>query len=129
MFPLSATLDHVGPLTRSVEDAAAMLEAIAGYDSNDPTSAPGEAPNYLAAVNRGVKGLRIGIDRKYAFDGVDLEIKLEIDREVRCLNNAGSTIVPFKMPAFDAALADWVVLCSVVASLAHTESYPSKKRG
>ena len=129
VFPLSATLDHVGPLTRTVEDAAAMLGAIAGHDNNDPTSAPGAAPNYLAAVNRGVKGLRIGIDRNYAFDGVDKEIKQAIERALRCLKNAGATVVSFKMPSFEAALAEWGVLCSVDAALAHAATYPSKKRG
>lgn len=129
VFPLSATLDHVGPLTRSVEDAAAMLSAIAGYDPNDPTSAPGEAPDYLAAVGRGVKGLRIGIDRKYAYKGVDKEIKQTIERALRCLKAAGATIVPFKMPPFEAALGEWGVLCSVDAALAHKQTYPSKKRG
>ncbi|MGR8949348.1 MAG: amidase [Gammaproteobacteria bacterium] len=128
VFPLSATLDHVGPLTRSVEDAAAMLGAIAGFDSNDPTSASGDVPNYLAAVSRGVKGLRIGIDRKYAYDGVDKEIKQAIERALRCLKSAGAIIVPFKMPSVDAAIAQWSVLCSVDAALAHQATYPSKKR-
>ena len=59
VFPLSDTLDHVGPMTRRVEDAAAMLGAIAGHDDNDPTSLPGSAPDYLASLNAGVKGLRI----------------------------------------------------------------------
>ena len=129
VFPLSATLDHVGPLTRSVEDAAAMLGAIAGHDKNDTTSAPGEAPNYLAAVNRGVNGLRIGIDRKYAYNGVDMQIKQAIERALRCLKAAGATIVPFKMPDFEAALAEWGVICSVDAALGHTATYPAKKRG
>ena len=129
VFPLSATLDHVGPLTRLVEDAAAMLSMIAGHDNNDPTSAPGVAPDYLATVGRGVKNVRIGIDRKYAYNGVDKEIKQAIERALRCLKEAGATIVPFKMPEFEAALAEWGVLCSVDAALAHTATYPSKKRG
>lgn len=64
VFPLSETLDHIGPLARTVEDAAAMLAAIAGHDINDPTSASSTVPNYLASINRGVKGIRVGIDRK-----------------------------------------------------------------
>lgn len=129
VFPLSETLDHVGPLTRSVADAAAMLAAIAGYDANDPTSAPTEVPDYLSILNRGVKGVRIGIDRQYAFNGVDAEIKKAIERALRALKTAGAKVVSFKMPPIDAALAAWGPICSTDAALAHAATYPSKKRG
>jgi amidase len=129
VFPLSQTLDHVGPLTRSVEDAAAMLAAIAGRDVKDPTSASLPVPDYLSTINRGVKGIRIGIDRKYAFGGVDAEIKKGIERALRALKAAGAIIVPFKMPPLEAALAAWGPLCTADAATGHAASYPSKKSG
>ena len=129
VFPLSQTLDHVGPLTRSVEDAAAMLTAIAGRDVNDPTSSSLAVPDYLSTIGRGVKGVRIGIDRKYAFGGVDTEIKNAIEKALRTLKAAGAIIVPFKMPPVDDALAAWGPICSADAATGHIASYPSKKRG
>ncbi|HCU88664.1 MAG TPA: Asp-tRNA(Asn)/Glu-tRNA(Gln) amidotransferase GatCAB subunit A [Gammaproteobacteria bacterium] len=129
VFPLSQTLDHVGPLTRSVEDAAAMLQAIAGRDTSDPSSSSIKVPNYLATIGRGVEGVRIGIDRKYAFNGVDVEIKKTIERAIRVLKDAGAIIVPFKMPPLEAALAAWGPICSSDAATAHAASYPTKKRG
>ncbi|HJP36435.1 MAG TPA: amidase [Gammaproteobacteria bacterium] len=129
VYPLSETLDHVGPLTRSVEDAAAMLAAIAGRDGNDPTSASVTVPDYLGGSGRGVKGLRVGIDRKYAFDGVDPAIKRSIERALRTLKAAGATVVPFKMPPLAGPLAAWTPLCATEAALAHAATYPRRKRG
>lgn len=129
VFPLSQTLDHVGPLTRSVEDAAAMLAAIAGRDAKDPTSSSIAVPDYLSTIGRGVKGVRIGIDRKYAFGGVDAEIKKAIEQALRALKAAGAIIVPFKMPPLEAALAAWGPICTSDAATGHAASYPSKKRG
>ena len=71
VFPLADTLDHVGPMTRSVADAAAMLGVIAGADRNDPTTYKARVPDYLEAIGDGIRGLRIGIDRGYATDGVE----------------------------------------------------------
>lgn len=129
VFPLSETLDHIGPLTRSVEDAAAVLGAIAGYDRRDPTSSSLPVPDYLSGIRWGVKGVRIGIDRKYAFNGVDPEIKKAIERALAALKSAGAVITPFKMPDVDPANAAWGALCSADAALAHSATYPSKKRG
>ena len=129
VFPLSQTLDHVGPLTRSVEDAAAMLAAIAGRDTNDPSSSSLAVPDYLSTIGRGVKGVRIGIDRKYAFGGVDAEIKKAIEKALRALKAAGAIIVPFKMPPLAPALAAWGPICTSDAATGHAASYPSKKRG
>jgi len=129
VFPLSETLDHIGPLTRSVEDAAAMLGAIAGRDTNDPTSSSLEVPDYIATIRRGIKGVRVGIDRKYAFKGVDPAIKKVIEHALLAFKAAGATIVPFKMPSMGAAIAAWTPLCAADAALAHAASYPAKKRG
>src|SRR5690349_17293416 len=65
MFPLSFTLDHVGPMTRTVEDNALMLEAIAGHDPHDPGSAPAKAGHYASKIDRGVRDLRVGFVRHF----------------------------------------------------------------
>ena len=65
VFPLSWTLDHIGPLTRSVEDAAITLQVLAGHDPRDPASADVAVPDYRADLEKGVSGLRIGIPRAF----------------------------------------------------------------
>src|SRR6516162_1669977 len=68
--PLSESLDHIGPMTRTTADCAAMLAAIAGADPRDPTALLAPVPDYVAGLAGGVRGLRVGIAREYAFDGL-----------------------------------------------------------
>ena len=65
MFALAPSMDHVGPMTRTVEDAAIMFEAMAGSDPHDPTSLPDPVPSVRADLGRGIAGLRVGFDRRY----------------------------------------------------------------
>lgn len=74
VVPLSQSLDHVGPLARTVADSAAILQAIAGHDADDPTSVNTPVPDYLAAINHPITGLRIGVPRHYFFDDLNGEI-------------------------------------------------------
>jgi Asp-tRNA(Asn)/Glu-tRNA(Gln) amidotransferase A subunit family amidase len=74
VIPLSTSLDHVGPLVASVEDAAIVLQAIAGYDSADLTSAQVPLADYVSATEEGAKSLRVGIVRSYFFDDLDPEV-------------------------------------------------------
>jgi aspartyl-tRNA(Asn)/glutamyl-tRNA(Gln) amidotransferase subunit A len=84
VIPLSLSLDHVGPLTRSVGDAAAVLRAIAGYDSQDQTSANTPVPDYLAVLET-KKPLRIGIPRKFFFDDLDPEVAKAVEEAIKIL--------------------------------------------
>ena len=74
VIPLSASLDHVGPLTASVEDAAIVLQAIAGYDPAEVTSAEAPVADYVSILQEGVKRLRIGVARANFFDDLDQEV-------------------------------------------------------
>ena len=74
VIPLSASLDHIGPLTSTVEDAALVLQAIAGYDPDEVTSAYVPVADYLSTLRKGVKELRIGVARAYFFDELDPEV-------------------------------------------------------
>jgi aspartyl-tRNA(Asn)/glutamyl-tRNA(Gln) amidotransferase subunit A len=74
VVPLSVSLDHVGPIARSVADAAVVLQAIAGHDSRDPASADQAVPDFSAGLSDSPKGLRVGIPQSYFFDGLDAEI-------------------------------------------------------
>ena len=129
VVPLAETLDHVGPLTRSVEDAAVMLGAIAGRDPNDPSSASIDVPDYLKGIRKGIKGVRIGIDRKFAMSGVDPQIKKAIERGIRAFKAAGATIVPIKLRMVAEAVDAWAPICTSEAAVAHAATYPSKSSG
>ena len=85
VIPLSASLDHVGPLTATVADAAIMLQAIAGYDAEDLATADLPVSDYVSAMKEGVKSLRVGVPRAHFFDELDAEVASAIDHALRGL--------------------------------------------
>ena len=97
-MPLSFTLDHIGPLTRSVADAAVMLRVIAGHDPHDPTSSDRPVPDYDKALDRGVKGLRVATPENYFFDDVTAEVADLTRRSLDVLADLGAEIVPVRLP-------------------------------
>ena len=127
VLALAESLDHVGPLTRGSADAAIALQAIAGQDPNDPTSLPAPVPDMLDGIDGGVRGVRIGLDEKYATDGVDPELAAAVVEGVAVMKELGAEIVPVQMPDVDSYLSAWPILCSAEAVAAHRENYPSRK--
>ena len=127
VLALAESLDHVGPLTRSAADAAISLQAIAGQDPSDPTSLPARVPDMLDGIDGGVRGVRIGLDEKYATDGVDLELAAAVIEGVAVMKELGAEIVTVQMPDVDSYLPAWPVLCSAEAVAAHRENYPSRR--
>jgi len=128
VLTFSASLDHVGPMCRSVMDAALMLQAIAGNDPNDPTSLPGKAPDLLGGIGKGMKGLKIGVDHGYINKGVDPALANAIETAVRKMEEMGATLVPFQLPATDKEHGDaWFTIATREAYEAHKATYPSKK--
>ncbi len=126
VLPLAESLDHVGPMTRSVADAAIMFEAIAGFDDNDATSLREPVPNMREQLERGVAGLRIGFDRAYALNGVDRGLARAIEAAVEQFTQLGAEIVNVQMPELSQALATWPVICAAEAAAAHRADYPSR---
>jgi aspartyl-tRNA(Asn)/glutamyl-tRNA(Gln) amidotransferase subunit A len=92
VIPLSPSLDHVGPITRCVSDAAVILQAIAGFDSVDPTSADRPTENYIAALEKKLEPLRIGIPRKFFYDDLDPEIATAIKHALSVLEASAKDI-------------------------------------
>ena len=127
VLALAESLDHVGPLTRSTADAGIMLQAIAGQDPNDPTSLPDPVPDMLGELELGVKGVRVGLDEKYATDGVDAELARAVLEGVKVLEGLGAAIVEVQMPDVDSYLPAWRVLCPAEAMAAHSEHYPTRR--
>jgi amidase len=83
IFPLGESLDHIGPMTRSVTDAALVLGIIAGRDAADETSLSAPVEDYTAALDRGAKGIRIGVDEKYIAAGASPEVATAVLDAVR----------------------------------------------
>jgi amidase len=126
VLALAESLDHVGPLTRSSADAAIMLGAIAGQDPRDPTSLADPVPDYLATIDDGVAGLRIGLDREWALDRVDPAIVGVVDAAIGIMRGLGAEIVDIAMPDIADAIEGWPLLCSSEAASAHAANYPSR---
>ena len=127
VHPLGETLDHVGPMTRSVTDAAIVLEAIAGHDINDPTSLKDSVPDMLEDLNSGVAGMRIGYDRAFASEGLNAGLVTAIEDALSVLEYLGASIVDVKVPVDPATIGDtWFAICSREAFNAHAKTFPSR---
>ncbi|WP_405228129.1 amidase [Lentisalinibacter sediminis] len=127
VIPLAESLDHVGPMTRRVADAAAMLQVIGGPDPNDPTTLGEPVPDLFADIDAGVKGLRIGYDEAFATEGVDPRLASAIQDALGQLAAMGAEIVDVTMPAGSTGLADpWSAIAAAEALEAHGEFYPER---
>jgi len=126
-FELAASLDHIGPMTRSAADAAAMLAVIAGADPNDPTAAQVPVPDYLATMTRGVQGLRVGVDRAWCIDCVDPDTQTTLREVLRVLQDLGATVVDITFPDPTQVVLDWSPLCAVQAAVAHEATFPARR--
>jgi amidase len=126
VFPLADSLDHVGPMARSAADCAAVLQVIAGWDHNDPTSIDAPVPDYLDELGKGVRDMRIGIDRAYAMDGVDPQVSEALQNAIDVLKSLGARIVEVTMPPWEALAANWIRMCAIETAVAHADTYPAR---
>jgi len=117
---LSWSLDHVGPMARSVSDIALVLSVISGHHPSDPTSSESVVEDYSGALEGGARGLRIGIPRDWFFDVCDSEIKSSTEAAVRELELAGAHIVEVDLPhahLSDPTTVGWLIIYPECASL------------
>lgn len=112
-FPLAWTLNHVGPMTKTVKDAAALLEIIAGYDSRDITSVNVPVENYLAAITGDVKDLVIGINESYFFNQVDNDIDQAVRNAIKQLEDQGAKIQEIEIPSLKHS--EWAVMTTIIS--------------
>ena len=100
VVPLSFSLDNVGPLTRTVEDNALILHAIAGHDPNDPSSDPRPVPDYTATLRDGVKGLKIGLIRHFYTEDLqaDAEVAASVEATAELLQSLGAEVREIRLP-------------------------------
>jgi Asp-tRNA(Asn)/Glu-tRNA(Gln) amidotransferase A subunit family amidase len=97
VIPLSASLDHVGPLAATVEDAAIVLQAVAGYDAADVTSADIPVADYVGELREGAKGVRVGVPRAYFFDDLDAEVAAAMEHALAGLQSLGAELREVKL--------------------------------
>ena len=126
-FELAATLDHIGPMTRSAADAGAMLGAIAGADPKDPTASLAAVPNYLAGMQRGLRGLRVGIDARWNSEGVDAATLKVMEGALATVRELGAEVREVTFPDPAQVIVDWFPLCGIEAAVVHESTYPARK--
>jgi aspartyl-tRNA(Asn)/glutamyl-tRNA(Gln) amidotransferase subunit A len=112
----ASSLDQAGPIARDVRDAAILLGSMASVDAKDTTSVDAPVPDYEAAVERGVKGLRIGIPKEYRIDGMPPDIARLWDEGARWLKEAGAEIVEISLPHTKYALPAYYIVAPAEAS-------------
>lgn len=105
IFPASWSLDHIGPIVRRVEDAAVMLMHMAGRDVADPTTSDVQVPDYVRAINREFKALRIGVPRNHFFEGSDARVSKVVRNAIHKLEGLGCTAVEFEFPHVEEIMA------------------------
>ncbi len=124
---LSWSLDHVGPLTRSVADAAVTLQVLAGHDPRDPGSSSASVPNYLAGIDDGVRGMRIGVPSNFYFDLLEPEVEANVRAAIVGLRAEGAEIIDVDLPMIDALMAVEYGLLMPEASAFHRETLRSHR--
>lgn len=116
LVAFASSLDQIGPLTKNVEDSAYVLQAIAGYDASDSTSANVDIPDYTAALTGDVKGLRIGVPKEYLGAGIDPRVKEAVMNALKVYESLGATWEEVSLPHTDYAIATYYLLASSEAS-------------
>ncbi|MBI4279502.1 MAG: aspartyl/glutamyl-tRNA amidotransferase subunit A [Armatimonadetes bacterium] len=115
VLPLSWSLDTVGPLAWTAEDAAILLRAIAGADPRDPSSSDAPVPDYQGGLRGGIRGLRVGRPRQYMFDLVDSEVAAAVEEAIGVLRSLGAEVEEVSTPWLDDAI-------SAAAAIVHAEA-------
>jgi amidase len=129
-FVLSASLDHLGPMTRCAADAAAMLAAIAGLDDKDPTTLPAPVPDYDGALAAGVLGardLRLGIDARFNSEDVDPLVARLTAEAGKVFGALGARTIEIAFPDVTPMRKAWAPFCAAETALVHKDTYPSRK--
>jgi amidase len=126
VFALADSLDHMGPMARSAADCAAVLQVIAGWDAQDPTSLDVPVPDYMAEIGKSVRDMRIGIDRSFAFDGIDPQVVDALEGALEVFIKLGARVVEVTLPEYDALVNAWVRMCAIETAVAHRDTYPAR---
>ena len=110
LVAMASSLDQIGTFTKDVKDAAYLLNIISGFDKFDSTSSKENVPNYLESLNKGVKGLKIGIPKEYFAEGMDADVEKNIKEAIKKYESLGAEIVEISLPNTEYALAVYYIL-------------------
>jgi aspartyl-tRNA(Asn)/glutamyl-tRNA(Gln) amidotransferase subunit A len=116
LIAFASSLDHIGPLTKTVKDAAIVLRTIAGRDPMDSTSADVPVPDYVAELEKPVRGLRIGVAKEYLGEGLDKEVRSAIEAAIQKLAKQGCEIVDVSLPHTRYAIPTYYIVATAEAS-------------
>ncbi len=116
LVAFASSLDQIGPITKSVRDSALLLNVISGHDPRDSTSAPAEVPDFAAGLDRGVKGLRVGVPREYFVEGLDPEVERCVREAIGVIEGLGAEVVEVSLPHTGYAVATYYILATSEAS-------------
>jgi len=116
LVAFASSLDQVGPLTKTVRDAALIMNVIAGHDPQDSTCLNEPLPDYTAALGRDLHGIRLGLPKEYMIEGIDPQVKSAIDVAIAQLETLGAEIVHVSLPHTDYSTAVYYILATAEAS-------------
>jgi len=116
LVAFASSLDQIGPLTNSVEDAAIVLDAITGHDERDSTSYKIEKQDYITGLNKDIKGLKIGVPKEYFKEGLSADVKQSIDDAIKTFEGMGAIVEETSLPTFDYALSAYYIISSAEAT-------------
>lgn len=116
LVAFASSLDQIGPFTHTVEDAALVLQAIAGHDPNDSTSLDVPVPDYSAGMNDGVKGMKLGVPKEYFVEGTDPQVAARVREAIEVYRSLGAEIVEVSLPHTKYAVADYYIIATAEAS-------------
>ena len=116
LIAFASSLDRIGPLTKTVKDAAIVLRTIAGRDPMDATSAEVPVPDYVAELDKPVRGLKLGVAKEYFGEGLDSEVRNSVEAAIQKLADLGCEIVPVSLPHTEYAIPTYYILATAEAS-------------
>lgn len=116
LVAFASSLDQIGPLTKTVADSALLLNVLSGRDPMDSTSLPDPVPDYTAGLDRGVKGMKLGLPREYFVEGMDKDVEKIIRDAVAHFTKLGAEIVEISLPHTEYAVSTYYVIATAEAS-------------
>src|SRR6202451_1430463 len=116
LIAFASSLDHIGPLSNTVKDAATVLRTIAGRDPMDSTSADVPVPDYVAELDKPVRGLKLGVAKEYFGEGLDEEVRQAVEAAIATFQGLGCEIVPVSLPHTPYAIPTYYLVATAEAS-------------
>src|SRR5215475_2921558 len=116
LVAFASSLDQIGPVTKTVRDAALIMNAIAGHDRQDSTSLNEPLPDYAATLGNDLRRVRLGLPKEYMIEGIDPQVKAAINAAVKQMNSLGAEIVEVSLPSTEYAIAVYYIIATAEAS-------------